>query len=52
MTTTADTLAPDALWRAIESLLPIPPPRSGGRPRVDDGACLAGIIDQLRTSVP
>ena len=52
MTTTADTLVPDALWRAIESLLPIPPPRSGGRPRVDDRAALAGIIYVLRTGVP
>jgi transposase len=29
-----------------------PPPRYGGRPRVDDRACLAGIVYQLRTGVP
>ena len=29
-----------------------PPPRYGGRPRVEDRACLAGIVDQLRTGIP
>jgi transposase len=29
-----------------------PPCRYGGRPRVDDRACLAGIGYQLRTRVP
>jgi transposase len=52
MTTTADTLVPDQLWQAIQPLLPTPPPRSGGRPRIDDRAALAGIIYQLRTGVP
>jgi transposase len=33
-------------------LLPTPPRRYGGRPRVDDRACLAGIIYQLRTGIP
>jgi transposase len=28
------------------------PSRYGGRPRVDDRACLAGIVDQLRAGVP
>jgi transposase len=51
MATTADDLVPDALWQAIESLFPTPPPRCGGRPRVDRAA-LAGIIYVLRTGVP
>jgi transposase len=52
MTTTADTLVPDTLWQTIQPLLPTPPPRYGGRPRVDDRAALAGIVYQLRTGVP
>ena len=52
MTTTADTLVPDQLWQAIQLLLPTPPPRSGGRPRIDDRAALVGIVYQLRTGVP
>jgi transposase len=47
--TTIQNLVPDALWQAIQPLLPTPPPRHGGRPRVDDRAALAGIIYQLRT---
>jgi hypothetical protein len=38
--------------RTIQPLLPTPPPRYGGRPRVDDRAALAGIVYQLRTGVP
>jgi len=34
------------------ALLPAPPPRYGGRARVDDRAALAGIVYQLRTGVP
>jgi transposase len=49
---TIQTLVPDTLWQAIHPLLPTPRPRSGGRPRVDDRACLAGIIYQLRTGIP
>jgi transposase len=52
MTTTADTLVPEQLWRTIQPLLPTPPRRYGGRPRIDDRACLAGIVYQLRTGVP
>jgi transposase len=36
----------------VQPLLPTPPRRYGGRPRVDDRAALAGIIYQLRTGVP
>jgi transposase len=52
MTITADTLVPEQLWLAIQPLLPAPPHRYGGRPRVDDRAALAGIVYQLRTGVP
>ena len=52
MTPTADTLVPDELWQAIRPLLPTPPRRYGGRPRVDDRAALAGIVYQLRSGIP
>jgi transposase len=52
MTTTADTLVPQQLWQTIQPLLPTPPRRYGGRPRIDDRAALAGIVYQLRTGVP
>jgi transposase len=52
MAPTADTLVPDQLWQVIQPLLPTPPRRYGGRPRVDDRAALAGIVYQLRTGVP
>jgi transposase len=45
-------LVPDQLWRAIQPLLPTPPRRYGGRPRIDDRAALAGIVYQLRTGIP
>src|SRR5215211_4609759 len=47
--TTTDDLVPEQLWQAIQPLLPTPPCRYGGRPRIDDRACLAGIVYQLRT---
>jgi transposase len=52
MTLTADTLVPEQLWQAIQPLLPASPRRYGGRSRIDDRACLAGIVYQLRTGVP
>jgi transposase len=52
MTPTANTLVSEQLWQAIQPLLPTPPRRYGGRPRVDDRACRAGIIYQLRTGIP
>ena len=49
----AGALIPDALWTLIEPLLPIPSPKpQGGRPRLTDRACLAGIIFVLRSGVP
>jgi len=46
-------LLPDALWNEIEPLLPAHPPKpQGGRPRVEDRACLTGIIFVLRTGLP
>ena len=52
MTATIDGLVPDTLWRAIQPLLPSSAARCGSRPRIDDRACLAGIVYQLRTGVP
>jgi Putative transposase of IS4/5 family (DUF4096) len=49
---TIDELVPEQLWQAIQPLLPTLPRRYGGRPRVDDRACLAGIVYQLRTASP
>jgi transposase len=43
---------PEQLWRAIQPLLPTPPPRYGGRPRINDRAALVGIVYQLRTGIP
>jgi transposase len=51
-TTTTDDLVPEQLWQAIQPPLPSPPPRYGGRPRVDDRGALAGIVYQLRTGIP
>lgn len=49
----AITLLPDALWDEIEPLLPSHPPQpKGGRPWVEDRACLVGILFVLRTGVP
>jgi transposase len=44
---------PNALWAAIEPLLPPEPAKpKGGRPRVDDRAALAGILFVLRSGIP
>ena len=49
----AGVLVPDALWKLIEPLLPIPSSKpQGGRPRLTDRACLAGIIFALRSGIP
>ena len=40
----------DELWNEMRPLLPVRPPRpKGGRPPVDDRACMAGILHLLRT---
>jgi transposase len=49
---TTDTLVPKQLWQTIQPLLPPPPRRCGGRPRIDDRAALAGIVYQLQTGIP
>lgn len=49
----AKPLVSDALWAAIEPLLPPEPAKpKGGRPRVDDRAALAGIVFVLRSGIP
>ena len=49
---TADRLVPDELWEAVEPLLPEhPPSKKGGRPRLSDRKCLAGIIFVLRHGI-
>ena len=49
----AKPLVPNALWAAIEPLLPSEPARpKGGRPRADDRAALAGILFVLRSGIP
>jgi transposase len=46
-------LVSDELWEQIEPLLPRERPKpKGGRPRVPDRACLAGIVFVLRTGAP
>jgi transposase len=46
-------LVTDELWRRVEPLIPkTPPDPRGGRPRVDDRLCLAGIIFVLKTGIP
>ena len=46
-------LVPDELWNRIEPLVPKEPPKpKGGRPRVPDRACLAGIIFVLKSGIP
>jgi hypothetical protein len=41
---------PGTLRQAIQPLLPTPPCRYGGRPRINDRAALVGIVYQLRTA--
>ena len=49
----AAVLVPDALWSLIEPLLPMLLPKpQGGRPRLTDRACLAGIIFVLQSGIP
>ncbi len=49
----AAVLIPDRLWDLVEPFLPAPITRPrGGRPRLSDRACLAGIVFVLRSGIP
>jgi transposase len=49
----AKPLVSDGLWAEVEPLLPKDPPKpKGGRPRVPDRACLAGIVFVLKSGIP
>ncbi len=49
----ATPLVPDELWAVVEPLLPPEPPKpKGGRPRLPDRGCLAGIIFVLKSGIP
>ena len=54
MTTLAEDLVPDELWRMVAPLLPAAPrPWYGGRRRtVPDRNCFAAIVYMARTSTP
>lgn len=46
----AFSLLPDELWKQIEPLLPVEPPKpKGGRPRISNRSALIGILFVLRT---
>jgi len=46
-------LLPDALWNLVQPMLPAARPRrKGGRPRLPDRACFAGILFVLRSGIP
>ncbi len=48
----AKPLLTDELWNRIEPLLPTEPPKpKGGRPRVENRACLTGILFVLKTGI-
>ena len=49
----APPIVSDELWQIVEPLLPVEPPKpNGGRPRIPDRKCLAGILFVLRTGLP
>jgi transposase len=54
MTTLAQRLLPDALWRRVQPCCHRHPPHArGGAPRtVSDRACMAAIVFMARTSTP
>jgi transposase len=48
----AKPLVTDELWAKIQPLLPpVKPHPKGGRPRVEDRACLCGILFVLKTGI-
>ena len=48
----ARLLVSDELWELIAPLLPVHEPSpKGGRPRLDDRACLTGILFVLKTGI-
>lgn len=48
-----EPLVSDDLWAVVEPLLPAPKPHPrGGRPALDDRACLSGILFVLRSGMP
>jgi len=47
------SLLPDRLWSLIQPMLPTVPHRpKGGRPRLQDRACLTGILFVLHSGIP
>ncbi len=49
----AAALLPEGLWDLVTPFLPVPVLKpQGGRPRLSDRACLAGIVFVLRSGIP
>ena len=49
----AAPLVSDELWALVAPLLPPEPAKpQGGRPRIDDRACLTGILFVLKSGIP